>query len=96
MTLESVASQVHGGNTLDGVFMIGLLLTLVGFLVSGIDGVVHPGSRWLAPVPFVALLVAIGAGDRGGFLALGLVWCALSVGAPARPAVAAEPSRATD
>jgi hypothetical protein len=81
MSVESVASQVHGGNTLGPVFLLGLLLSLAGLLVHGIASLRHPGARWLALVPFLALLVAIGAGDRGGFALLGIVWCGLALGA---------------
>lgn len=83
MTIESATSQVHGGNTLGAVFMLGLLLTLVGFLTVGIDGLRRPGARWMALLPLLGMLVGIGAGDRGGFLVLGAVWCGLALGAPA-------------
>jgi hypothetical protein len=83
MTVESVASQIHGGNTLGPVFMLGLLLTIIGFLVSGIEGIVRPGARWLALLPLAAFVVAIGTGDRGGFLVLGLAWGWLGVGTAA-------------
>jgi hypothetical protein len=80
MVLESAASQVHGGNTLGPVFMLGLLLALVGFLAAGIDGLRRPGARWIAPLPFLAMLVGIAAGDRGGFVVLGAVWAGLALG----------------
>lgn len=83
MTIESAASQVHGGNTLGPVFMLGLLLTLIGFLTVGVDGLRRPGARWMAPLPLLGILVGIGAGDRGGFLVLGAVWSGLALGAPA-------------
>jgi hypothetical protein len=82
MALESLASQIHAGSTLGPVFMLGLLLTLIGFLVSGIDGMTCPGARWIALLPLVAFVIAIGAGDRGGFLVPGLAWGGLCLGAP--------------
>jgi hypothetical protein len=80
MAIESGASQLHGGNVLGPVFMLGLLLSLAGLLVAGVDALRRPGSRWLALLPFLALLVAIGAGDRGGFVVLGVAWCAIARG----------------
>jgi hypothetical protein len=78
MVVESLASQVHDGNTLGPVFMLGLLAALVGLLMVAADGVRR--RVWLAAVPFVALLVGVGAGDHGGFIVLGLAWAALAVG----------------
>lgn len=78
MVVESAASQAHGGGTLDAVFMVGLLGALVGLLLIAVDGVRR--RAWLAVVPFVALLVGVGAGDHGGFLVLGLAWAALAFG----------------
>jgi len=85
MTIESIASEVHGGNTLGPVFLLGLVLTLVGFLVSGIDGLRHPGARWVALLPFLGLLVGIGAGEHGGFIVLGSVWLVLAFAAVGQP-----------
>lgn len=72
MTVESIASQAHSGNTLGPVFLLGLLAALVGLLLVGVDGLRR--GRPLAVVPFVGLLVAIAAGAYGGFVLLGLVW----------------------
>jgi hypothetical protein len=88
MTIESVASQVHGGNTWGPVFMLGILLSLVGFLVQGIDGLRRPGARWLAMLPLVAMLVGIATGDQGGFLLLGVAWCGLGLGSVVRSGAA--------
>lgn len=85
MTIESVASQLHGGNTLGPVFFIGLLLTLVGFLVAGVDGLRRPGARWVALLPFLGLLVGVGAGEHGGFLVLGTVWLVLAFASVGQP-----------
>ncbi len=85
MTIESVASEVHGGNTLGPVFFLGLVLTLLGFLVAGIDGLRHPGARWVALLPFLGLLVGIGAGEHGGFTVLGAVWLVLAFAAVGQP-----------
>jgi hypothetical protein len=78
MVVESAASQVHGGNTLGPVFLLGLLGALVGLLLVSAAGVRR--RTWPAVVPFVALLVGVGAGDHGGFLVLGLAWAALAIG----------------
>jgi hypothetical protein len=85
MVVESAVSQVHGGNTLGPVFMLGLLLALTGLLLVAADGLRH--RRWLAPLPFLAFLVAIGSGDHGGFLALALVWAAIAAINPVRDAL---------
>lgn len=82
MTIESLASQVHGGNTLGPVFLLGLLLALIGYLVAGVDGMIGPRGRWLALLPLAGFAIAIGAGDRGGFLVLGLIWCVLCLAVP--------------
>ena len=49
----------------------------------------RPGARWIALLPPVAFVIAIGAGDRGGFLVPGLAWGGLWLGAP----TAVEPSK---
>lgn len=77
MVIESAASQAHGGNTLGPVFMLGLLLTAAGLLAVAGDGLRR--RRWLGPLPFLAFLIAIGAGDHGGFLLLGLTWAGLAI-----------------
>jgi hypothetical protein len=76
MTVESVASEVHGGNTLGLVFVVGLLASVVGLAVVAVAG--WRGSRWLSPLPLLALLVGIAAGDMGGFVVLGIVWLTLA------------------
>jgi hypothetical protein len=67
MTVESAVSEAHGGSTLGPVFMLGLLLTVVGYVVLGVDGLRRPGARWLALLPAVAMLVGMGA-----------AWCGLA------------------
>src|SRR5690348_16916982 len=59
MAVESIASTIHGGNTLGPVFLLGLLGSFVGFLLLGIDGVRAGRARALAFVPLVGLLVGI-------------------------------------
>jgi hypothetical protein len=83
MTLESAASQIHGGNILGPVFMLGLAGSIAGFLVLGVDGLRRSGARWLALLPLASVLVGIGAGDHGGFIVLGVAWWALGLSAPA-------------
>ena len=94
MAVESVASQLHGGNTLGPVFFLGLLLTLVGFLVVGIDGLRRPGTRWVALLPFLGLLVGIAGGEHGGFVVLGGLWAVLAVAAVGQPTIWSLPSSA--
>lgn len=77
MCVESIASQIHNGNTLGPVFMLGLLVAVVGLALTAVGG--WHQNRWLAPLPLLALLVGIAAGDRGGFAVLGLVWLILSL-----------------
>lgn len=76
MCVESIASQVHGGNTLGVVFMLGLLATVIGLGLVSVDGLRR--RRWLAPLPLLALIVGIATGDHGGFLFVGLVWLILA------------------
>jgi len=90
MVLESAASQVHGGSTLDAVFTVGLLGALIGLLLIAIEGVRQ--RSWPAVVPFVAMLVGVGAGDHGGFLVLGLAWAALALGTGSAVSAAARTS----
>jgi hypothetical protein len=78
MTVESFASLAHGGNTLDGLFFGGLLLTLAGLVALAVAGVRAGELRWLAPLPALALLIGIAGGDHGGFLGTGLAWLVLA------------------
>ncbi len=95
MCIESIASQVHNGNTLGPVFMVGLLVAIVGLTLTAVGG--WHENRWLAPLPLLALLVGIAAGDRGGFAVLGLVWLILSVTTVSTRSVAdRRPMAATD
>jgi hypothetical protein len=79
MTVESIASLVHGGNTVGALFFGGLLLALGGLVTLAVVGVRAHRLRWAAPLPALALIVGIAGGDHGGFLATGLVWVALAV-----------------
>jgi multidrug transporter EmrE-like cation transporter len=72
--VESVASLVHGGNTLGPVFMIGLLLIFVGLIGLAVSGVRAAALRWAAPLPAVAMVVGIAAGDQGAARSCS-VWC---------------------
>jgi len=76
MSVESIASELHGGDTIGAVFMLGLLGSVVGLALIGIDGLRR--RRLLAALPLLGLLVGIGAGDHGGFVVLGLVWSTLA------------------
>jgi hypothetical protein len=86
MTVESIASLVHGGNTLGPVFFVGLMFSLVGLLVVAVVGARDEGLRWVAALPFAGLFVSIAAGDQGGAIALAVVWLALARLAPGRRA----------
>jgi hypothetical protein len=77
MVVESVASGLHDGNTLGGVFFGGLLLSLVGQLVMGITGLRAGHRRWAAMLPFLGLLVGIAGGEHGGSIVTGIVWAVL-------------------
>lgn len=74
MSVESLASLISGGNTLSAVFFVGLLATLLGFLVLGVVGLRASDTRWVALLPFLGMLVGVAGGDHGGFAALGAVW----------------------
>lgn len=82
MTIESIVSLAHGGNTLGPVFLLGLLLTLGGTAALGYAGLRAHRLTWAAPLPALALLVGTAGGDHGGFLAAGIVWLVLAT-APA-------------
>jgi hypothetical protein len=77
MVVESVASGIHDGNTLSGVFFAGLLLSLVGQLVLGITGLTAGHRRWAAMLPFLGLFVGIAGGEHGGSIVSGIVWVVL-------------------
>lgn len=64
---------------LDQVLVLGLLGTLVGFVLLGI-ATLRLGAlpRWCAPLLLVSLPLAIILGDYGGAIALGLIWLALA------------------
>lgn len=79
IAVECVASTIHGGNTLGPVFMLGLLAALLGLAILAIDGLRAGAQRALAPLPILALLVGIAAGNAGGAIALGIAWAALAV-----------------
>jgi hypothetical protein len=79
MVVESVASQIHGGNTLGPVFFVGLLLALLGSLVVAIDGVKSNELRWAAALPLLGMLVGIAGGNHGGSIVWGAIWLILAV-----------------
>jgi hypothetical protein len=81
MGVESVASQVTGGNTLGGLFFGGLLAALVGSIVVAVDGVRAGRLRWAAGLPALGMLVGIAGGDHGGSIAWGAVWLVLAAAA---------------
>jgi hypothetical protein len=79
MAIESIASTIHGGNTLGPVFALGLVAAVLGLVLLAIDGIRAGAARTLAPVPLVGLLVGIAAGDQGGAILLGVAWAAIAV-----------------
>jgi hypothetical protein len=79
MTVESVASLIHGGNTLGAVFFGGLVLTIAGLAVLAVAGVRADRMRWVAPLPVLGLVLGIAGGDHGGFLVTGVVWLAIAM-----------------
>jgi hypothetical protein len=78
MTIESVASSVHAGQTLGGLFFGGLILALAGQLVLGVDAARRPQLRWAALLPFLGMFVAIAGGDHGGSIVLAAIWVILA------------------
>jgi len=78
IAVECIASTVHDGNTLGPVFMLGLLASIVGLLLLAIDGVRAAASRWLAPLPLLALVVGIAGGNYGGAIVIGATWAGLA------------------
>jgi hypothetical protein len=79
MAVESVASGIHDGNTLGGVFFGGLLLTLAGLAILTVAGLRQGALRWAAPLPLLGMLVGIAGGEHGGSIVLGAVWAVLAV-----------------
>ncbi len=79
MAVESIASTIHGGNTLGPVFVLGLLASLVGMALLAVDGFRAGAARPLAPIPLLALLVGIAGGDQGGAIVLGIAWAGLAI-----------------
>jgi hypothetical protein len=79
MAIESIASGFNDGDTLGGLFFVGLVLSLVGLLGLGIAALVSGYARWAALLPFVGMFVAIAGGDHGGSIVLGAVWVLLGV-----------------
>jgi hypothetical protein len=77
MVVESVVSGVNDGNTLGGVFFVGLLLSLLGLLLLGIDAVIRGNRRWAALLPLLGMFVGIAGGEHGGSIASGAVWLVL-------------------
>jgi hypothetical protein len=90
MTIESIASLVHGGNTLGPLFFGGLLFALGGLAALAVAARRADALRWAAPLPAITLAVGIAGGDHGGFVVTGLAWLALAMIANAKhPATAA-------
>lgn len=79
IAVECIASTIHGGNTLGPVFVLGLLAALLGLATLAVDGLRAGAQRALAPLPVIALLVGIAAGNDGGAIALGIAWAALAL-----------------
>src|SRR4051812_10690614 len=79
MAFESIASTIHGGNTLGPVFALGLLATLVGLALLAIGGIRAGVGRALAAVPLLGFLIGIATGDQGGLIVLGLAWAVVAV-----------------
>lgn len=79
IAVECLASTIHGGNTLGPVFILGLLAAVLGLAILAIGGLRAGAQRALAPLPLIALLVGIAAGNDGGAIALGIAWGALAL-----------------
>jgi hypothetical protein len=78
MAVESVASGVHGGNTLGGLFFAGVVLMTLGLLALGIAGLRAGAVRWAAMLPFAGWFVSIAGGDVGGSVLLAAVLLVLA------------------
>jgi hypothetical protein len=79
MAIESIASGVHGGNTLGIVFVLGLGLSLLGLLALAVAGLIDGALRWAAALPLLGMLVGIAGGDHGASIVLGAVWAGFAV-----------------
>jgi hypothetical protein len=89
MAVESIASTIHGGNTLGPVFVLGLVGSVIGLAMVAIDGIRAGLARGLAVVPLLGLLVGIAAGDQGGAVVLGVAWAVVAVRLSRRGTVSA-------
>jgi hypothetical protein len=78
MTVETVTSVAHGGNTLGAVFLGGVLLATIGLLVLGITGLLSGAVRWAAMLPFAGWVISIAAGEMGGAIVLALLLVVLA------------------
>jgi len=94
IAVECVASTIHGGNTLGPVFMLGLLAAIVGLAILAVGGLRSGAQRALAPLPVIAMLVGIAAGNDGGAIALGIAWAALAAATARTYPAALQPAAA--
>jgi hypothetical protein len=78
MAVESVRSQIHGGNTWGPLFFGGLLLALLGSTAVAIDGLLVGRLRWAAALPLLGILVGIAGGNHGGSIVWGGLWLVLA------------------
>lgn len=74
MIVESIASAVHDGNILGGLFLAGLLISLVGLPILGITAMITGHRRWAAMLPILSLFVGIAGGDPGNSIITAAVW----------------------
>jgi hypothetical protein len=93
LAVASAASLAAGRTTLGPVFLIGLLASLIGLLVLGVDAMRRSRHRWAGLLPFGGMVAAIGLGDVGGSVVLAAVWAVLAwqltfIDAPVTKAVA--------
>ena len=79
MVVESIASGFNNGNTLGGVFFVGLLLSLIGLLTLGIAALIRGSQRWAALLPALGMFVGIAGGDHGGSIVTAAVWVLLGM-----------------
>lgn len=72
MALESGVGAVHRLDALGPVFMLGIIAATLGCLLLGVAG--GDGPRWIAVLPFVAMVLAAAGGEVGASLLSATAW----------------------
>jgi hypothetical protein len=72
MGLESAVGAVHRLEALGPLFMMGIIAATLGCLLLAVAGGDRP--RWIAVLPFVAMVLAAAGGEVGASLLSAAAW----------------------